>query len=82
MVDDLARPVPDFAPDGAPAATAEWRPLAFGDTDFDRPDWIDPAAEHHHDLAKWTQAIRDQLATTASSVGQVLDLIKAHPYNR
>jgi hypothetical protein len=59
-----------------------WRPLAFGDTDFDRPDWIDPAADRHHDLAKWTNVIRDQLAATASSVSQTLDLIEAHPYNR
>jgi hypothetical protein len=73
---------PDFAPGGKPAATTEWRPLAYRDTDFDRPDWIDPAADRHRDLAKWTTAIRDRLAATASSVGQTLDLIEAHPYNR
>jgi hypothetical protein len=73
---------PDFAPAGKPAATTEWRRLAFGDTDFDRPDWIDPAADRHRDLAKWTQAIRDRLAATVSSISQTLDLIEAHPYNR
>ncbi|MDN5851923.1 MAG: hypothetical protein L0K86_03590 [Actinomycetia bacterium] len=77
---------PDYActstPGGTPAAATEWRPLAFGDTDFDRPDWVDPAADRHRDLVKWTKAIRDRLAATASSVGQTLDLIEAHPYNR
>ena len=57
----------------------EWNRLVT-DADLGGPDWIDPAADHHRDLAALTRAIRAELAQAAYTVNGTLDMIeRAHP---
>ena len=48
----------------------EWNRLVT-DADLGGPDWIDPAADHHRDLAALTRAIRAELAQAAYTVNGV-----------
>ncbi|MGH9024199.1 MAG: hypothetical protein ACRDV9_14055 [Acidimicrobiia bacterium] len=42
----------------------------------DEAEWIDPAADHHTDLSRWTGAIRQDLA----AIEQVLKGLERHPW--
>ncbi|MFI6396461.1 hypothetical protein [Nonomuraea sp. NPDC050540] len=73
----------EYAGEREPAATTEWRPLLFGEADFeDRHEWIDPAAEHHADVTPRTGRVRRELAQTVSAVTQILNGLDAHPWQR
>ncbi|WP_031171804.1 GntR family transcriptional regulator [Streptosporangium roseum] len=73
----------EYAQPGQAAATTEWRPLLFGEADFDdRHEWIDPAAEHWADVTPWTAQVRRQLAAAAANVNGILDQLDEHPWRR
>ncbi|MER5623977.1 hypothetical protein ABT061_23365 [Streptosporangium sp. NPDC002544] len=68
---------------GKAAASTEWRPLLFGDADFeDRHEWIDPAAEHWADVTPWTSQVRRQLSDAVAGVNSILDRLDEHPWHR
>jgi hypothetical protein len=72
-----------YAEPGQPAASTEWRPLLFGEADFDnRHEWIDPAAEHFADVTPWTSQVRRQLSAAVANVGVILDQLDEHPWRR
>lgn len=88
--DELAKKAdPDnpYAGAGQRAATTEWRPVTYGDADFDdRHEWIDPAADHSRDFMKLTAMIRETVTKSGRElnhlVGSLLDRIEDHPYHR
>ncbi|MER5622601.1 hypothetical protein ABT061_16305 [Streptosporangium sp. NPDC002544] len=98
MVDGAGRPAPSpgtwpraprrswpdqYARPGQAAASTEWRPLLFGDADFeDRHEWIDPAAEHWADVTPWTAQVRRQLSDAVAGVNGILDRLDEHPWQR
>ncbi|MER5624335.1 winged helix-turn-helix domain-containing protein [Streptosporangium sp. NPDC002544] len=72
-----------YASPGQAAASTEWRPLLFGDADFeDRHEWIDPAAEHWADVTPWTARVRRQLSDAVAGVNGILDRLDEHPWQR
>ena len=42
-------------------------------------DWIDPAADHHRDLARLTAAVRAELDSAARRINAKLGMIDKHP---
>ncbi len=68
-------------PERRPAAPTEFSRL-LRDKDFDDPEWIDPAFHHHRDVPKLTRLAREELRRAVATVGQMLDGIEAHPWQR
>jgi hypothetical protein len=59
-----------------PPSSSGW---AHPAANFDGPDaweWLDPTVDHHTDLTRWTNAVRNRLA----GVEQVLDGLERHPW--
>ena len=53
----------------------------MSDANLDGPEWIDPAVDHHRDLAALTAAVRGELDRAVRRVNATLGMAGRHSYN-
>ena len=47
----------------------------MSDADLDRPEWINPAADHHRDLTALTAAVRGELDRAVRRINATLGMV-------